>query len=211
MKIVCISDTHGYTPEIPDGDVLVHSGDYTQRQSSTELDYFVYWFRDLPHKHKILVPGNHDRVFEDSPEYVMSIVMDKFHVLIDNEIVIEGIKFYGTPSQPVFYNWAFNHSERIREEKYSLIPEDTDVLITHTPPFTVLDFVRSIHVGCPLLLERVKKVKPKYHVFGHIHEGYGTISDENTTFVNSSICDDNYRPINQPVIVEIKEEDGSNN
>lgn len=203
MKIVCISDTHGHLPKVPDGDVLIHSGDFTRRHSYNELHIFRNWFMSHPHKHKILVPGNHDRIFEDNFAFAMSIVQDKFHVLVDSEVKLEGIKFYGTPSQPIFYGWAFNHKEEVRDEKYKLIPEDTNVLITHTPPFNKLDFVRSLHVGCPLLLAAVEKVKPKYHIFGHIHEGYGTIDNGNTTFVNCSTCDEYYSPTNEPIVLTI--------
>ena len=204
MKLVCISDTHGYTPELPEGDVLIHCGDFNHNGNwDYNLAMFVHWFANQPHKHKILVPGNHDWVFDKYYIESMELVDNKFEVLIDRGIEIDGVKFYGTPSQPVFYDWAFNHRAEVREQKYAAIPEGTDVVITHTPPAWKLDKVPRGHVGCNLLAKHIERVKPKYHIFGHIHESYGRIVEDGIEYVNCAYCDDNYSPANKPVVVEI--------
>ena len=124
------------------------------------------------------------------------------HYLQDEAITIEGINFYGSPWQPWFYDWAFNlqRGDQIRA-KWDLIPGNTDVLITHGPPLGFGDLTSAgERVGCKDLLEAVERIKPTLHVFGHIHEAVGTHSDGKTTFINASICDLSYRPVNKPCI-----------
>lgn len=203
MELVCISDTHGFMPTLPDGDVLIHTGDYARINSLKELSAFTEWFSSQPHKHKILIPGNHDWVFDDNLKATEAIVANKFHVLIDKGITIDGVNFYGTPAQPVFYNWAFNYEPYKLKTYYSAIPDNTDVLLTHCPPYGILDKVQRGSVGSGILASRVQEVRPKVHVFGHIHEGYGTIVQDETTFVNCSICDEHYRAVNKPIVIEI--------
>ncbi|MBT4329716.1 MAG: metallophosphoesterase [Gammaproteobacteria bacterium] len=205
MRIVCFSDTHGYHEkvEIPDGDILIHAGDFSRRGSTSEQEAFDVYLGGLPHTHKIVIAGNHDWSLEDvdDPE-------SRFHnaaYLQDSSITIDGVKFYGAPWQPEFYNWAFNlpRGEPLRE-KWSQIPNDTDVLITHGPPHGVLDRVsRGERVGCEDLLEAVQRVQPQLHVFGHIHEDYGQVERGGTVFVNPSTCNAVYRPVNPCVVVDI--------
>jgi len=208
MKLVCISDTHQREQfnniDVPDGDVLIHCGDFHGSGDwSINLYYFIEWVKELPHKHKILVPGNHDWIFEKEYDRAMKIVDGSMEVLLDSGIEIDGVKFYGTPSQPIFFNWAFNHSSMKRKQHYDMIPQDTDVLITHTPLYGYCDEVDRGHVGCELLLNRVLQVSPKLHIFGHIHEGYGIMENENTKFINCSICDGGYSPSNKPIVLEL--------
>jgi hypothetical protein len=117
----------------------------------------------------------------------------------DQQLVI-----YGTPWQPEFFNWAFNlpRGEKLKE-KWDMIPVDTDILITHGPPFGKLDYVRygNENVGCEELMKRVEEIKPKIHVFGHIHEGYGYVFDGNTHYINASVLNDRYEYRNKPVNV----------
>lgn len=202
MRIVCISDTHGWRVEVPNGDVLIHCGDYTHRNSLKELPKFVEWMNSLPHKHKIFIPGNHDKCFEESYKKAMEVVGKSFTVLIDQEIEIEGVKFYGTPYQPIFFNWAFNIYKEKRRKKFSKIPKDTDVLITHTPPLGILDKVARGNVGCEVLKHCVEKVQPKYHIFGHIHESYGILYGK-TNSINCSICNDSYYPDSNPLVFDM--------
>jgi len=201
VKVVCISDTHmRHDIEIPEGDVLIHCGDFAiTRDSMADLKVFAEWFQALPHKHKILVPGNHDWAFERDEENARKLLPD-VTVLIDEAIEIDGVKFYGTPVQPVFYHWAFNTSRHKREMAFSRIPEDTTILITHSPPYGILDEVRGENVGCPALKQRVDTIKPKYHVFGHIHPSYGVIEEDGTTFINASLLDDSYTLVNEPIV-----------
>ena len=203
MRIVCISDTHNevMTEPIPDGDILIHAGDATIRGKIREVARFAQWFNSLPHKYKVFVPGNHDFLYERDRN-----IADTFVKSLQDELIqIEGLKIYGSPWQPEFYNWAFNlpRGEPLREI-WSKIPDDVDLLITHGPPFGILDAnLSGEHVGCEDLLERVKKIKPKIHIFGHIHEGYGQTEIDGTTFINASICDQDYVPGRKPIVINL--------
>jgi Icc-related predicted phosphoesterase len=129
------------------------------------------------------------------------------YYLLDEELELEGLKFYGSPYQPEFCNWAFNLPRGPQlARKWAKIPDDTDVLITHGPPGGILDRVAGGElVGCNDLRKRVKEINPKLHVFGHIHEAYGWHWEDKTIFVNAANCDLGYNPINKPVVVEIGE------
>ena len=210
MKVVCISDTHmRHDVQIPDGDVLVHSGDFAINASINDIDDFAEWFGGLPHKHKVFVPGNHDWVFQDQEEYARGI-FNKYNIitLIDQSMTIKGVKFYGTPYQPVFFDWAFNVDNDVRRKIFDKIPNDTDILVTHTPPYGILDTVArhgAGSVGCNILCDKVEEIKPKVHVFGHIHESYGEYKEAGVHYINCSLCNDRYKAVNKPVIFEIEE------
>lgn len=205
MKIIIISDTHGYHRKVklPAGDILIHAGDMTRSGTINQLEDINDWFGSCGFKDIVCIPGNHDRVFERRLGKAKE-VMTNCHILLDEEIIINGIKFYGSPWQPRFFNWAFNLSRgKELAEKWAKIPNDTNVLITHAPPAHINDFsVNKEHCGCYDLLTRVNQVKPKLHCFGHIHEGYGKSEFSGTTFINASTCDFNYNPINKPTIFE---------
>lgn len=209
MKIVCISDTHMRNIDsIPEGDVLVHSGDFAiSRNTRRDLLEFADWFLSLPHKHKVFIPGNHDWVFEFDEESARR-ALKGVHILINEHVIIEGVKFYGTPYQPIFYDWAFNKKYYELLEAFDKIPSDTDVLITHTPPYGILDEVARDNagsVGCKALRNRVDSLNLSAHIFGHVHESYGIIEKRGTTFVNCSLCDLIYKATNKPIIINIKE------
>jgi Icc-related predicted phosphoesterase len=124
--------------------------------------------------------------------------------LNDNGISLKGIKFWGSPIQPAYNNWAFNRQrgEAINRH-WKLISSKTDILITHGPPFGILDKTNSEeNTGCQDLLKKVKEIKPKYHLFGHIHEAYGIWKDENTTFINASLLDHRYKLTNVPIYIK---------
>lgn len=205
MRWVCLSDTHNLHGQllVPAGEVLVHAGDATLRGSFDEIRAFLGWFAALPHPHKILVAGNHDFGFEKDPGAARQLVPPGITYLQDEGCEVEGVKVWGSPWQPWFYDWAFNllRGPQIRA-KWDLIPEGTEVLITHGPPARILDQVDRGPVGCEDLLARVQTVRPKLHVFGHIHEGAGQIVQGGTRFVNASICDRNYLPINPVIVVD---------
>ena len=239
MRIVCISDTHSLHHNmkelLPEGDVLIHAGDISNRGGQRDVTEFVNWFMDLEYDTKIFISGNHDFCFEkrhephhkgdyDWLEHLLSYenlsqsnveYLQDEHFLIESPEFSRPIKFYGTPWQPWFYDWAFN-LPRMGDElkaKWAFIPEDTDVLITHGPPNGYGDFVNNwrqpnTNVGCELLLNRILDIKPLVNVFGHIHEGYGVYTNEDTTFVNASICTKEYQPINKPIIIDLIEVDG---
>ena len=205
IKLVCLSDTHSRheNVHIPAGDILVHAGDFTRNGDLIELEQFNQFLGQLPHPHKIVIAGNHDFCCEKLPQLSRRILTNCIY-LQDEAVVVRGIKFYGAPWQPWFCHWAFNlpRGEKLRA-KWELIPEDTDVLITHGPPQGYMDQdLQQKSVGCEELLARVNIIRPRLHVFGHIHENAGIAKNQYTTFINASICDYYYAPVNPPVVVE---------
>ena len=207
MKLILISDTHGRHDDvdIPDGDILIHAGDLSSRGREFEIDDFLDWFSNQPHKHKIFIAGNHDFFFErENQETINSKMPNNVIYLNDSGIEIEGVKIWGSPIQPEFYNWAFNRERGDEIKKHwDLIPLDTDVLITHGPPINILDkTIRRKSVGCEELLIAVNHIKPKIHVFGHIHEAYGVEIIDDTTFINASILNERYYYTNDPIIFD---------
>ena len=208
MKCVVISDTHGMYSEldIPPGDVFIHAGDILGRGKLSELVDFNNWLNTLPHKHKIVVAGNHDWCFERNKEESRACLTNAIY-LKDEQVELDGVKFYGSPWQPFFFNWAFNLERGLAlKSKWDLIPDNIDVLITHGPALGILDqVVDGSHVGCEELFKAIGRIKPKYHVFGHIHEGYGTEKLVGCTHINASITTERYIPSNKPVTFEIGE------
>jgi Icc-related predicted phosphoesterase len=210
LRIACISDTHDLhrQVEIPACDVLVHAGDLTGMGALHKLADFDDWCAELPlDRSRILVcAGNHDFCLEQQPE-VAEPMLGSCTYLRDEGVVIEGVKFYASPWQPRFFDWAFNLDRGGEElkQKWALIPDDTQVLITHGPPHGLCDInVEGEHTGCELLLERIRQVRPRLHVCGHIHEAYGSARTEfGTLVVNASVCDLEYAPVNPPVLFEV--------
>jgi Icc-related predicted phosphoesterase len=207
-RIVAISDTHGFYHDIniPDGDILVHAGDITGQGTFECLEDFNEWLGAQPHKHKIVIAGNHDWCFEWDNALCRSILSNGLY-LQDESVIIEGIKFYGSPWQPVFFDWAFNLNRgKDLAEKWAMIPGDTEILVTHGPAYGILDEVsdetRLLNVGCQDLFDAILRVKPKVHIFGHIHEGYGETTQDDVHFVNASINTSRYRPTNPPIIID---------
>ncbi len=201
MKIIHISDTHGKHRDLaplPDGDVLVHSGDCSFAGSDNEALDFLNWFCGQPHKHKVFVAGNHDVAMWDAK---IEGLPDNVHVLSDSNISIDGKLFYGAPMQMGVKNGKLKVVEQ-----YDLIPRGVDVLITHRPPMGILDLDSAgRHFGSTKLFERVSELKPQLHLFGHVHSAYGTTLWKDITFVNGSVVDDHYSLMtNQPVqVIEI--------
>jgi len=211
MRLVLISDTHNlheYIRDIPDGDVIIHSGDSTMGGSPDELSRFITWFGKLPHRRKLAIAGNHDFGFNNGHREAMERLVNENGIIYlrDSGVNIEGVKFWGSPWTPYFHDWAFNlaRGEEIME-KWNLIPEDTNVLITHGPPFGVLDYARrGVNVGCEMLIERIAQLKElKYHVFGHIHEAYGIVEKNGVAYINACTCTARYAPTNKPVLIEL--------
>ena len=207
MKIIAISDTHGLhgALKIPNGDVLVHAGDLTRHGTLDDVREFNDFLGALPHPHKIVIAGNHDFCFE-SDRVAYEKILTHCIYLQDQEVTLNGVKFYGSPWQPWFYDRAFSleRGSEIRA-KWDLIPEGIDVLITHCPPFGIGDLAtQGETAGCRDLLEAVERIKPDVHIFGHIHEGYGTTTNGATTFINASGCDQLYQLANQPIVYDFK-------
>ena len=211
MRIILISDTHGRHKEvtIPNGDILIHSGDFSGRGDPYEVKDFLEWFTSQPHTNKIFIAGNHDLSFENKPAWLED-MLDKLapniFYLEDSLVTIDDVKFYGSPWQPEFHDWAFNLVRGPElAEKWAKIPLDTNVLITHGPAYSYLDYTIFGHqnTGCHDLLERIKEVKPQIHTCGHIHHSHGSKYDEYTTYFNASICDERYQPTNKPWIIDL--------
>ncbi|MFT5240962.1 MAG: 3',5'-cyclic AMP phosphodiesterase CpdA [Kiritimatiellia bacterium] len=207
MRIVCISDTHGLhdgVGGVPDGDVLVHAGDLTNHGEISQVRSFNEWIGRLPHPHKLVIAGNHDFCFENAPESCEPLLTNCTY-LRDSGAVIQGVRFYGSPWQPWFYDWAFNlqRGAEIRA-KWRLIPQDTDVLITHGPALGHGDMTDDNEAaGCADLLESINERDIRLHVFGHIHEGYGVTHRDDTQFVNASTCTLSYEPTNPPIVIDL--------
>jgi Icc-related predicted phosphoesterase len=203
MRLVLLSDTHNQQAllNLPAGDALVHAGDFTMGGTEAEIAAFGGWLAAQPHPHKIVVAGNHDFLFEREPERARSLLPADVHYLRDSEVTVGGLRFWGAPWQPWFLDWAFNlrRGEEIAA-KWALIPEGVDVLITHGPPRGIADrTVNGEEVGCADLGTAMARVKPRLAVFGHIHEGYGIHGDR----INAAICDEKYRPVHPPVVVDL--------
>lgn len=206
-KIVIISDTHGKHKLIPKnnlgtGDIIIHAGDITEQGEDYEIKAFLDWFAELPFEHKIFIAGNHDFWFEKNN--IPNKYKEKnIHYLYENDIVIDNIKFFGTPWQPYFYNWAFNleRDGKEIEAKWNKIPNDTDILITHCPPFGILDTVKDDNMGCKLLLKKVLEIKPKIHIFGHNHNCYGKEQKDNILLINATMLNAKNYQVNNPVTI----------
>jgi predicted phosphodiesterase len=206
MRIVCLSDTHNLHDRIhvPEGDLLLHAGDATLRGTAGEVSAFFDWLAGRPHRHKVFVAGNHDFLFEREPALARSLVHGAVY-LEDAAAEIEGLRIWGSPWQPWFHDWAFNLQRGVAlRDKWDLIPSGIDVLVTHGPPHGVLDRIdRGELVGCADLLEAALRIRPRVHLFGHIHEGYGQETRDGIAFVNASICNLAYRPVNPPVVLDL--------
>lgn len=207
MKIIFISDTHGkhHPIELPEGDMIIHSGDISSRGRVNEVEEFLAWFTSLDYKYKVFIAGNHDFYFENkSQNFIQELMPEGVYYLCDSGVEIEGLRIYGSPITPFFYNWAFNRHRGDDIKKYwDIIPLNTDILITHGPAYGVLDYtIGGDNAGCEELLSAIKRVKPRYHLFGHIHEGYGVFETDETTFINGSMLNESYAPINHPMSIE---------
>jgi Icc-related predicted phosphoesterase len=210
LTITCISDTHTKhrSLNLPGGDILIHAGDLMNSGwNMNDIHDFLKWFENQNYNELIFIAGNHDRRFETDPIDVKAILENYplITYLEDRWVTVEGVKIYGSPWQPEFYNWAFNlpRCGEELERKWEEIPEDTDILITHGPPQDHLDIsgppYNQHQLGCELLRVKVDKLKPKIHVFGHIHGSSGYKEYNSTHFINASILNEDYVKINDGV------------
>lgn len=210
MKIVAFSDLHGQqnkklTKWFSDnkGDLLIFAGDL---QANMRDDYgydFMEWFHKLPFPTKLLVFGNHDGYYSNAMFYVRDRGYEDIIFLQDEGINIGGIKIYGSPYTVEFLNWWFMKKDEELAELWKKIPDDTEILITHGPPYGILDDNEDgLFLGSKTLLERVLQLKNlKYHIFGHIHEGFGIKIIDNKTFINVSLLNERYQLTNNPVVI----------
>jgi len=224
MNFTFISDTHnkhhGVGVSSNGGDIIFHTGDATSQGGEWEIIRFLDWYSKLNYTHKVFTPGNHDFGFEKEPEKYKKMFKEAgVHLLIDSGVTLDGIKIWGSPVTPWFHNWAFNRARNGSEAAlhnvdyifphWDMIPNNLDVLLTHGPPYMILDELQYIDgtpkgqfIGCEDLLKRIKEVKPKIHAFGHIHCGYGTKEEDGTLFINAASLDESYSPGNKPINVE---------
>lgn len=209
MKVVAISDQHGYLPKIPKCDLLIIAGDLcpTSDHSTFFQAYwldnaFRMWLNEVPAEKKIFIAGNHDFVYQDRPQIVPKDLPGVY--LQDSAHTYNDLKIWGTPWQPYFFGWAFNLYEKDLEEKWKLIPDDTDIIVVHGPPKGYGDTAKSVktkeleHTGSPSLLKRIEEIKPKLVVFGHIHEGRGQWQINDTILANVTVVDSKYRHVHEP-------------
>ena len=229
MIIDCIADLHGHYPKLEGGDLLIVAGDLTAKDTHEEHLEIGTWMKKQAYKKKVVIAGNHDNYMYENIPYKMTLQIPGMgcEYLCDSGTEFEGLKIWGSPWTKTFPGMnphckAFTcDTEEELAEKWALIPEDTDILITHGPPYGIMDAVhrevfcggRGGWVGSESLLGKVFRIRPKLHVFGHIHEGYGRYnhtpregSSENlgitpVTFVNCSHVNERYKPVNKPVRV----------
>jgi Icc-related predicted phosphoesterase len=215
MKVVCIADTHGLHKgvSVPDGDLLIVAGDFCNQGTLQEAIDFNKWLITLPHKYKVVVAGNHDWITYEmrNVKDFNSKMLSACTYLQDSMVTIEGVTIYGTPWQPEFCDWAYNLPRDGEEldRKFGMIPTkggrmlNVDILVTHSPPYGYFDKNQDgERCGCKVLAKHVlTRIKPLYHVFGHLHTG-GMCDDNGITFVNAAILDDNYNiKFNPPTFV----------
>ena len=220
-RITFLSDTHGkhkqITSHLPGGDILIHAGDISSMGYPREIKDFCKWFNGIEgYTNKIFIAGNHDWGFINHIDKVNDI-LEKYDDItyLQDDLYLAGqdetdyndmIKIYGSPWQPEFYNWAFNLPRNGWElwQKWSDIPVDTDILITHGPAYGFVDKVigRPENLGCELLAERIKTIKPKIHVCGHIHSGRGIIFNDGTLYINASVLDEQYNYTKKPFTID---------
>jgi len=215
LQIVALSDSHNATKrvEIPDGDILIHAGDFSFQGKSLEIQDFIEWLKDQPHKHKLWIAGNHEWGIEDYPSNANVIDNETNSTYIHDKVIeIEGLKFLGCNFTPEFNNWAFNLTERQSKIYWENAPE-ADVVVCHGTPHTILDSVTPEYkykrpLGCKHFLSYIERVKPKVAIFGHIHGGFGheTIKwndDSETECFNVSVMNEQYQLTNPVTIIEI--------
>ena len=187
VRIVCVADTHLFTDDfvVPAGDVFIHAGDLCRRGDLDELEHAAAWLLSLPHRHKIVVAGNHDWAFARHRHAALALLPDVIY-LQDSLAEIAGLRVWGSPWQPAFHGWAFNlpRGEALAD-RWALIPPGLDILVTHGPPQGLGDgFTMHGRAGCADLRARVAVVRPRLHVFGHIHQDGGAWLSDGTLFAN---------------------------
>jgi Icc-related predicted phosphoesterase len=207
MRIVCVSDTHGFhrNLDVPEGEVLIHAGDFsTPRATVEKLDDFNAWLAELPHKNKIVVAGNHDKLFAADSKLARSRLSAAVY-LEQSAVVLHGIRFWGCPVTPVLPHMAFAVARGEAGKYWDKMPVKTDVLITHGPPFGILDKEElwREHMGCVQLNKAVQRVRPMLHVFGHIHGGRGREEGpDGAQFVNCAALQGSR--LYPPIVVELE-------
>lgn len=209
MKIWAFSDTHGkhgFINTPADVDMAIFAGDAGMFKNPRAClpDYlnFLTWYGNLDIPYKIMINGNHCTAFEQG--FVKREDIPPSIIYLENEsVTLEGIKIYGSPQTLMFYNWAYNVRSESIGKYWDAIPDDTDILVTHSPPHNILDrCADGYRAGCHQLESRVLEVKPRYHIFGHIHEDGGkTQQGDGTVYVNASVLNEDYQVSNDGITI----------
>jgi Icc-related predicted phosphoesterase len=218
VKIACISDLHGKLPKIEECDLLLIAGDIcghattpgSHRDMAFQANWldtkFRNWLNSIPAKHVVAVAGNHDFVFQDMPYLVPTTDM-RWTYLLRSSVDIDGLKIWGTPDSLPFYDWSFNVSEENLKLEYQTIPPETDIIVSHGPPYGLGDLVDNSwsheHTGSESFTDHIKKYQPQLVVVGHIHSAYGEFSLGPTKIINASVLDEQYQLVNVPIYAEI--------
>lgn len=213
MKLIFLSDTHNQlhkiVDKVPEGDVLVHCGDFGSSGSMQEYLSFLNTYEQFPHKHKLFTFGNHDGWAERQLNTAKDLAKQKnITCLVDEELIIDGVKFYGSPWTPRYGNWWWMKDRMSHALRHisSRIPDDVNVLFTHGPSWGIMDMsiYDKDHCGCEHLMRRIKELKYlKIHAFGHIHQWSGVETHDGIIRVNASICDEQYEPTNPPRVIDL--------
>ncbi len=222
MKIACLADLHGHLPAVPPVDLILLGGDICPvvdhslpRQCRWLNLEFTRWLLELPAP-VIACAGNHDLIFERAPWMIPTDL--PWTYLEDSVTTFNGYKIYGSPWQPTFGSgWAFNLDELQLKHKWASIPYDTDILLLHGPPHGYGDLVEPlivdtegpnlVHVGSPSLTEKIKLVKPKLCMFGHIHPAFGRYQLDETILINAALVDSSYAPTHSIIVVELPDKE----
>jgi Icc-related predicted phosphoesterase len=220
LKIILLSDTHQKHHELtlPEADIIIHAGDISGRGSYAAVENFLQWFSKQKANYMVFIAGNHDIGLEN-PQWDMIRLLEYYPeitYLNNSGTIIEGINIFGSPVSPTFgRGWAFNRDrgQEIKAE-WDKIPEGTDILITHSPPYGKGDLLIPRHrrsnedpnVGCRDLLDAIKRVRPSISLSGHIHSGYGVIVEDGITYINAAVLNDDYMYVNPPIIIEYNTE-----
>lgn len=186
--------------------MLIHCGDLTNKGELNQVEDFNDWIKQFPHSCKLVTCGNHDFCFQDQNSYYTRNLLQDCIYLEGTEYVFNGVKFWGHAATPWFHSWAFNFRRGAEIKKiWDRIPDNVNCLITHGPAHMIHDLCPSgDHAGCEDLLQRISELKQlKLHTCDHIHNGYSYQTINGIHRVNCSICDEKYRPINAPIVVDI--------
>lgn len=206
---MAVADTHLFHDAltVPEGDVFIHAGDMCRGGSTEDLARSAAWIRSLPHATKIVVAGNHDWPFVRDAQRARELLGPDVTYLEDSGTTVGTLSFWGSPWQPTYAAWAFNLERGAAlAAKWALVPDRVDVLITHGPPYGIGDRgTVASRSGCEDLLARVRVVRPKLHLFGHIHQDGGFWEQDGVAFANVTTSDCQ----RAPTVIEIAVEDGA--
>lgn len=220
LRIVSISDTHAQHRKLslPDADMIVSAGDWSYKGEPEVVEDFIAWMKELPYQFKVVIMGNHELSYDKEPtrpKKIKALELMKeagIHYLENSEVVINEYKIWGSPIQPWFHNWAWNYQRGPEiAEVWSKIPDDTNILITHGPPYGKLDRVEkwptgaATNEGCKDLKARIQELSQlKAHIFGHLHLQGGQMLDvDGVKYVNAAVCDEKYQPINKIMVIDV--------